>query len=113
MQNPKRGEMTLDLGGKTYNCKITMDVIMRIEAGLGKGILKVAQGLQEADMSATEMVTILTPVLRSSGANVKDNEVGRLIWDAGFAEGLRCVAEVITFIIGGGDDEGNELKAAE
>jgi hypothetical protein len=113
MLNPKRGEMTLDLGGKTYNCKITMDVIMRIESGLGKGILKVAQGLQEADISATEMIAFLTPILRASGKDLKEKDVGEIVWAAGFAEGLKAVAEIIAFVIGGGDDEGNELKAAE
>lgn len=113
MENPKRGEIALDIGGETYNCKITMDVIMRIETSLGKGILKVAQGLQEADISATEMVAFLTPVLRSGGRDLKEKDVGELIWKAGFAEGLKALAEVIAFVISGGDsEEGNELKAA-
>ena len=82
---------------------------MRIETNLGKGVLKIAQELQNAEMSATQMVSILTPVLRSSGADLKDKDVANLIWDAGFAQGLKIIAEVIIFIIGAGDDEGNEL----
>ena len=61
---------------------------MRIEASIGKGILKVAQGLSEGEMSATEMVAILTPILRSSGKDLKDKDVANIVWDAGFAEGL-------------------------
>ena len=90
-----------------------MDVIMRIETNVGRGILKIAQGLQDAEMSAAEMISILTPVLRSSGADLKDREVGNIIWDAGFAEGLRVIAEIIVSIIGGDDNEGNELKAVK
>jgi len=82
---------------------------MRIETNLGKGVLKIAQELQNAEMSATQMVSILTPVLRSSGADLKDKDVANLIWEAGFAQGLKIIAEVIIFIIGAGDDEGNEL----
>ena len=88
-----------------------MDVIMRIETNLGKGVLKIAQELQNAEMSATQMVSILTPVLRSSGADLKDRDVANLIWEAGFAEGLKIIAEIIVFVIGAGDDEGNVLKA--
>lgn len=81
---------------------------MRIEASIGKGILKVAQGLSESEMSATEMVAILTPILRSSGKDLKDKDVANIIWDAGFAEGLKAVAEVIAFIIRG--NEGNVAR---
>lgn len=83
---------------------------MRIEASIGKGILKVAQGLSEGEMSATEMIAILTPILRSSGKDLKDKDVSNIVWDAGFAEGLKAVAEVIAFVIGGaGGNEGNEV----
>jgi hypothetical protein len=82
---------------------------MRIEGNAGRGILKIANGLQDADLSAADMVSILTPVIRSSGTDVKDRDVQKMIWDAGFSEGIRAVAEVIVHIIGG--DEGNEMEA--
>ena len=109
MTNPKRGELRLSLGKQTYNCKVSMDTIMRIETNTGRGILKIASGLQDADLSALDMIGILTPVIRSSGKDVKDKDVQSLIWDAGFSEGIRAVAEVIVHIIG--DDEGNEAEA--
>ena len=110
MTNPKRGEFRLSLNDEVFDVKISMDTIMRIETATGKGILKIASGLQEADMSALEMVAILTPVLRSSGKDLKDKDVSSLIWEAGFADSLRAIAEVITFVISGGD-EGNVAKA--
>ncbi len=109
MTNPKRGELNLSLGDQTFLCKVSMDTIMRIEANAGRGILKIANGLQDADLSAADMVSILTPVIRSSGTDVKDRDVQKMIWDAGFSEGIRAVAEVIVHIIGG--DEGNEMEA--
>ena len=113
MTNPKRGELKLKLGQKTYDCKVSMDTIMRVEANTGRGILKIANGLQDADLSAQDMVSIITPILRSSGADLKDKDVQKLIWEAGFAEGIRLVAEVIVFIIGDGDnaEEGKEMAA--
>lgn len=110
MTNPKRGELRINLNDEIFDVKINMDTIMRIETATGKGILKIANGLQEADMSALEMVSILTPVLRTSGKDLKDKDVANLIWEAGFADGLRVIAEVIAFIISGGD-EGNVAKA--
>ena len=45
MTNPKRGELRLEMAGQTFNCKINMDVIMRMEVGIGKSILKLANTL--------------------------------------------------------------------
>jgi len=106
MSNPKRGEIKVSLGEKTYDCKINMDTIMRIEQNCGRGILTIANGLSKAEMSTQDMVSIMTPVLRSSGEDLKDKDVGKIIWEAGLTEGLRVIAEVVAFIIGG-EDQGN------
>lgn len=84
---------------------------MRIEQNCGRGILTIANGLSKAEMSAQDMIAILTPILRSSGEDLKDRDVGRIIWEAGITEGLRAIAEVIAFIIGGDDNEGNVVAA--
>lgn len=83
-----------------------MDTIMRIEQNCGRGILTIANGLSKAEMSTQDMVSIMTPVLRSSGEDLKDRDVGKIIWEAGLTEGLRVIAEVVAFIIGG-EDQGN------
>lgn len=101
------------MGQEKFQVKINMDTIMRIETALGRGILKVANELQDANMSAMEMVTILTPILRSSGKDLSEKDVGNLIWENGIAEGLRCIAEVIAFILSSGSDEGNVMGAAK
>lgn len=88
-----------------------MDIMMRIETSIGKSILKLANTMQEGDMTALEMVAFLTPVLRSSGADIKDRDVQKIVWEAGITNAMMAVAEVITFIIAGNDDQGNELKA--
>ena len=111
MSNPKRGELSLTMGSETYHCKLNMDTIMRMEQNCGRGILTIANGLSKAEMSASDMIAILTPVLRSRGLDLKDRDVGKLIFEAGFTEGLRCIAEVIAFLIGG-EEEGN-VEAAE
>lgn len=85
---------------------------MRIETAIGKSIIKLANTMQDGDMTALEMVAFLTPVLRSSGTDVKDRDVQKIIWEAGITNAMMAVAEVITFIVAGNDDEGNEVEAA-
>lgn len=87
-----------------------MDTMMRIETNLNKSILAVANSLQSADMTAQQMIGFLTPVLRSSGEDVKDADVKKMIWEAGMADALRVIAEVIAFILGA--NEGNVTEAA-
>jgi hypothetical protein len=84
--------------------------MMRIEQNIGGSLLKLATKMQEADISAAQVVSILTPVIRSSGKDIKDNDVKKLVWDAGVTEGVRAVAEIIAFIVGGPEEdvEGNE-----
>ena len=111
MTNPKRGELRLTIGTETFQVKITMDTIMRIETALGRGILKIAGDLQDANMSALEMITILLPVLRSSGRDFTEKQVGELIWEHGFAEGLKAIAEIMAFMLTKGNNEGNVVEA--
>lgn len=113
MTNPKRGELKLSLGGKTYQCKLNMDVLMRIEQNLGGSLLKLANQMQDADISGFQMVSILTPVLRSSGADLKDADVKKVIWDAGVTASITAVAEIIAFIVGGDQDEVGNEQAGE
>lgn len=72
MTNPKRGELTIVLADKKFDARVTLDVIMRIERSLGKGIVKIAQSMSEADVSVTDIVAILTPVIRAGGNNISE-----------------------------------------
>lgn len=86
---------------------------MRIEQNIGGSLLKLAQRMSEADISAAQVISILTPVIRSSGTDVKDKDVKELVWSAGLTEGVRACAEVIAFIVSAGEDaEGNVDQAA-
>jgi hypothetical protein len=85
-----------------------MDVVMRIETSVGLGVLRIAQDLSRGDISASKIVSILTPVLRTSGKDFSEKEVGALVWEGGLTQGLQTVAEVMGHIISGGGSVGNE-----
>ena len=111
MSNPKRGELEIVLGEKKYKGKVTLDVIMRIERQMGKGIVKVAQSLSEADITTEEMISIITPVVRGGGNDVKESDIKKDIWEAGLAEGIKVCSEIIAQTLGAGGNEGNEEQA--
>jgi hypothetical protein len=110
MSNPKRGQIEINLAGNTYKTKVTLDAIVRIENAVGCSIIKVAQRLSEGELTTTEIVSILTPIIRSGGNDLKNKEVMKIVWEAGLMESMKTVGEVISSALDTsdlGDDEGN------
>jgi len=54
-----------------------------------------------------------THTIRSGGNDLTEKEVGKYLWDAGLADGLKAVGSILAHVLGAGseDDEGNEEKA--
>jgi len=111
--NPKRGELQIVLGETKYQGRVTLDVVMRIERQMGRGIVKIAQAMSNADISVSDILTILTPVIRAGGNDVKEKDLHSVIWEAGLTEGIRVCGEVIAIALGHEDDEGNVEGAAQ
>lgn len=114
MSNPKRGELEIILGETKYQGKVTLDVVMRIERQLGKGIVKIATSLSEADIGVTDVITILTPVIRAGGNDVNEKSVQKDVWEAGLTEGIRVCGEIVAIALGADQGaEGNEQEAEQ
>jgi len=113
VENPKRGELTIVLGEKKYKAKVTMDVVMRIERSVGKGIIKIASSLSQADISTEQIVNIITPVVRAGGNDVKEADIKKALWEAGLAEGIRVCSEIIALVLNAGEEVGNVEEAGQ
>ena len=111
MSNPKRGELKIALGKKIHNGKVTLDVVMRIEQSCGKGIVQIAQSLQAGELTTSQMVAILTPVIKAGGNDMDEKAVGAMLWESGLAEGMKVIAEVVSAVLTSGGDEGNVDEA--
>ena len=111
MSNPKRGELEIVLGEKKYNAKVTLDIVMRIEQACNKGIVKITQSLSEGELTTSQMVSILTPVIRAGGNDINEKEVGVALWGAGLADGMKAVGEILALVLSSGGDERNEKQA--
>ena len=107
MTNPKRGELKLSLGSQTYNARVTLDAIMKIEASCGMGILKVLTGLTEGNLTTTEVCNIILPVIRGGGNDFSMKDVQKIVWDAGLADSMKVAGEILSTALTGGQSEGN------
>ena len=112
-ENPKRGEMTITLGEKKYKARVTLDVVKRIETACNQGVVRIAQTLAAGELTTTQMVSILTPVIRAGGNDTSEKEVGQALWDAGLADGMKAIGEILSQVLASGDDEGNEKQAEQ
>jgi len=110
VENRKRGEMTLDLGGKTYKARVTLDAIMKIETACGVGIVKVLSNLTEGTLTTTQVCETILPVIRGGGNDLNIKDVQEIVWQAGLANSMRAVGEILAIALMGGQDEGNEEK---
>jgi hypothetical protein len=103
--------MEISLGQQTYKAKVTMDGIARIESACGCGLLKVLNKLSDGDLTTTEICNILLPIIRSGGNDIQIKDVQKSVWDAGLADAMKAVADILGKALGSGDDEGNVQEA--
>ena len=96
MTNPKRGEMQITLGSQSWDARITMDVLAKIEQACGCGVLKVLQKLTEAEVTSTEICHILLPAIRAGGNDVTLKDIQDAVWTAGLTVGMKEVGAVLT-----------------
>ena len=114
MPNPLKGEIDLDIGGENYKARLTIDAIIRIEQAIGCGIIKLAQRMADADISVTDVTSVLTAALRGGGNDVTTKEVHKIITNAGIIEATTAVATLLTAAISPTDDsdEGSKKKGS-
>lgn len=104
--------MELKLGPKTYKARVTLDAIIKIETSLNCGIVKVLQKLTDGNLTTIEMVSIITPIIRSGGNDLSEKEIKAIVWDAGIATSMRVIGEILAKALMGDDKEGNEDEVA-
>lgn len=113
MTNPMRGELEVNLAGQTYKTRLTIDGMMRLESQIGKGVIRFAQDLSQADASVSDVIKTLTIAIRGGGNKIDDTEVKKLVMQHGLASSLAVVGEILTNALVGGQTEGNAEAAEE
>jgi hypothetical protein len=113
MANPLKGEIPLKLGNETYNCRLTIDALVRIEDELDKGILELATAIAEAKVRIRTLVVVLRHALRSGGNDFDDKKVSQIISDVGIVIASTKVAELLAATLTDNDSEEEADKKKE
>tara|TARA_R110001592_G_scaffold153992_1_gene382846 strand:- start:2247 stop:2597 length:351 start_codon:yes stop_codon:yes gene_type:complete len=95
MANPLKGELTLNLAGKDYKARLTIDAIMQIEDACNCGIIKLATKMGEADIRMSEILHVLLPALRGGGNDIQRKDVLKIVQEAGIVKSTAAVANLL------------------
>lgn len=95
MTNPLKGEVEVELAGKTYACRLTLNSLIKIETVLGRGIIKTAQNMAEGDVILNDVVQILLPALRGGGNDLQEKDIHRLIQESGIVASTLVAANLL------------------
>ena len=93
--NKLRGETLVNLAGKDYKARITINSIMQIEDQVGMGIIKLAQMMSEWDIRMSHIVKVLTPALRGGGNDLQEPQIINLIEKTGVVNATAVVAQLL------------------
>mgnify|MGYP003126778358 CR=1 FL=1 len=105
MINPLKGEHELELAGKTYKTRLTIDALVKIETALNKGVIEIVTELTNARVRIFWLMTILTHALRGGGNDIQDQDVKDILMKEGIANATIKVATLLANSLNEGSDE--------
>ena len=109
MTNPLKGETQITLGDETYNVRLTIDSLIKIEEEIGMGIIKFVQMLsQDMDIPLSSQISILYHSLRGGGNDISVNDIKKIIASAGILDTTKEILNLVTNILN--DEESSEEK---
>lgn len=90
MTNKLKGETTVNLAGKDYKARLTIDAIMQIEDACNCGIIKLANRMGEADIRMSDVINVLLPALRGGGNDLQRKDIIQIVQKAGIVKSHHC-----------------------
>lgn len=110
MANPLKGQIQVNLAGKDYTVRLSIDALMQIENALDKGIIKMANDMAKGDVRLSDLNAILLPALRGGGNDVQQKDVSKIIAEAGIVQVTKVVANLLAQSL---TDDSNEESGGE
>ena len=113
MTNPLKGEIEIELGGKSYKCRLTIDSLVKIEEELDKGIIELATDIGQAKVRIKTLVVVLRYALRGGGNDFDENKIKQILQSTSIIESSTVVAQLLADTLSDAEEaksETNEKK---
>lgn len=111
--NKLRAEKILLFNDKEYKARMSLDTIIRIEQALNCSILKLGNKLAQADITMTEIISVITLAIRAGGNNLQDKDVKGLVTEIGLLEAIKMAGELVTLALNVDDDTDEKKSLVE
>ena len=82
-----------------------------METALRCGVVKILTKLSDGDLTTTDICNILLPIVRAGGNDVEIKDIKDAVWEAGLADSMKSVGEILAQALSGGQSEGNVEEA--
>jgi len=109
--NKLKAEKLLQFNDTEYKARMSLDTIIRIEQALNCSILKLGNKLAQADITMSEIISIVTLAIRAGGNNIQEKDVKGLIAEIGLLEAIKIAGELVTLALNVDDDTDDEKKS--
>ena len=103
--NLLKAEKNLNILGKDYKARMSLDTIMRIENALGDSIFKVAAKFSEPDVKISEVCQIIMHSVTSGGSEISEKDIYRYVCEIGIVEGTKVAGELIVMALNVNSDD--------
>lgn len=101
MANAHRGEISAELGGKTYVLCLTLGALAELESAFAaSNIAGLAARFEGGQLSARDLIRIIGCGLRGAGNVVSDDEAAALKVSGGLPGYVRIAADLISATFG-------------
>lgn len=97
--NPLKGQAVVNLNGKDYRARLTIDSIIKIETTLDKGILQITQKLSDGDIRMNEVCVILYHALRGGSNDLEMGEIRRIVQASGIVPSVTAMTELLVGLL--------------
>jgi hypothetical protein len=101
LANPRRGEITAQLDGRSQTLCLTLGALADLETKLGAGgLVELAARFENGKVSARDLTAIIACGLRGAGAAYSDEEVAALRVTGGLQTYVRIAADLLAATFG-------------
>ena len=94
--NKLKSEIKLKFEDNEYTARMSLDSIIRIEHALGFSILKLGNKIASAEITTSEIISVITLALRAGGNNFQDKDVKLMIANIGLLKAMKLAGELVT-----------------
>jgi hypothetical protein len=101
MANRRRGEIDAVIDGRVRTLRLTLGALAELETAFGaQDLVALAARFESGRLSAGDIMRVIGAGLRGAGADVNDDEVGRMAIEGGLAGAARLVARLFAAALG-------------